>query len=169
MNKPLTIEQLKSLEPGDWVWIVRNNEGCYYQVLKPFSNGQSLVIKISDDFNNESWEPLFYVNYNKEWLAYKNKEEANNSFTPSPQMMAENDCGGDCPNCEGISLCYKEQVEDNKDVYKKALMLAVSKLHETYNYFAACNGAELFVDEGNDISSLNVNYFIEKAKKLEEK
>lgn len=31
--KPLTIEQLKSLEVGDWVWITTHtNNGEYYQI-----------------------------------------------------------------------------------------------------------------------------------------
>ena len=69
--KPLTIEELKALEVGDWVWIVDEN----------FKRGRYRETWGCDDFGN------FYLSaycanrniysisdYGTKWLAYKNKE-----------------------------------------------------------------------------------------------
>lgn len=73
MCKPLTIEELKVLQVGDWVWIVdptSNNSGTYwikyeYLLFNPM---------------NEYFKDLVVVeDYGKYWVAYKNKEEAKNT------------------------------------------------------------------------------------------
>lgn len=60
--KPLTIEQLKALEVGDWVWIVEskeNDKGHYESIL------------CSSKFLNHH----DYEKYRKTWFAWKNKEQ----------------------------------------------------------------------------------------------
>lgn len=57
--KPLTIEQLKALEVGDWVWVI--------QVGNDKSGGYMTISAINQKA---------YSHYGKEWLAYKNKEQA---------------------------------------------------------------------------------------------
>lgn len=67
--KPLTIEELKALEVGDWVWVVdlAYNSGKYIQIASIADN----VI-----FCNNS-NSIYSMNfYKKHWLAYKNKEQA---------------------------------------------------------------------------------------------
>ena len=65
--KPLTIEQLKSLEMGDWVWIVEyNGTFCYYAKIEN-TNGSCFSLDNTD---------LYYSNYGTKWVAYKNKEQA---------------------------------------------------------------------------------------------
>lgn len=65
--KTLTIEELKALEVGDWIWVVGKepDRACYLQ--KDTRSEQR--------FNQLSWS-LSYSDYGKTWLAYKNKEQA---------------------------------------------------------------------------------------------
>lgn len=65
--KPLTIEQLKALEVGDWVWCVDTKTGASSYVQKDS--------KIKDYFCIVTLN-LCYYNYGTKWLAYKNKEQA---------------------------------------------------------------------------------------------
>ena len=62
--KPLTIEELKALEVGDWVWIVHNTHKSSY--LK----------KVSNNENQFEFSWFSYSDYGTKWLAYKNKEQA---------------------------------------------------------------------------------------------
>lgn len=84
MNKPLTIEQLKSFEVGDWVWIVtledyyRPNDvpyGEYHRIVGTCSHYYFEVNYGTTDFYE-----LPYCNYGKTWLAYKNKEQAEGEY-----------------------------------------------------------------------------------------
>lgn len=59
--KPLTIEELKALEVGDWVWLIDLKLGV--------NTGYE---QKDEDFN----EYADFSNYGKTWLAYKNKEQA---------------------------------------------------------------------------------------------
>ena len=80
--KPLTIERLKSLEVGDWVWIIvlkedwvnKAHNGKYYQIQQ----------SLDELIDKELWcgwqgygTAFEYSNYGTKWLAYKNKEQAN--------------------------------------------------------------------------------------------
>lgn len=72
MNKALTIEELKALQVGDWVWIVDKETPLhtgYYQI-----HG---FAKTHVHFNREAciWVAPNAL-YGKDWLAYKNKEQA---------------------------------------------------------------------------------------------
>lgn len=68
--KPLTIEQLKALEVGDWVWIKDNLGEKYWRVYS--NEGKHLLILASDCITDR----FLYSDYGKTWLAYKNKEQA---------------------------------------------------------------------------------------------
>ena len=65
--KPLTIEQLKALEIGDWVWISAKQPNRAVYIQKD--------TKSEKRFNQLSWD-LSYSDYGTKWLAYKNKEQA---------------------------------------------------------------------------------------------
>lgn len=67
--KPLTIEQLKELPVGDWVWFIRGDISSYRQIASKDPCGCLLESR-----PYESW--LNYSDYGKMWLAYKNKEHA---------------------------------------------------------------------------------------------
>lgn len=67
MSKPLTIEELKALQVGDWVWVINlcKNRGTYRRITA-FPSARGLYFdKIFD-----------YEDYGRLWLAYKNKEQA---------------------------------------------------------------------------------------------
>lgn len=68
--KPLTIEQLKALEVGDWVWVVDKGarSSAYFKIIDT-----ALMFDIIS-IDTSLW--LNYSNYGKTWLAYKNKEQA---------------------------------------------------------------------------------------------
>lgn len=72
--KPLTIEQLKSLKVGDWVWLVK---------LRDDINGSTGYYRITEDkyaiamylYGNIT-QAVVYSDYGTKWIAYKNKEQA---------------------------------------------------------------------------------------------
>lgn len=80
--KPLTIEQLKSLKVGDWVWVVLTEEGqkeasnrrrdishMYLIVYSVSEKGMELGAIMYSSFD------YLFKDYGKTWLAYKNKEQ----------------------------------------------------------------------------------------------
>lgn len=70
MSKPLTIDELKALEVGDWVWVESNTYGKTYAVVDDTDKDGLLLNAIS----LFGW--LAYADYGTNWLAYKNKEQA---------------------------------------------------------------------------------------------
>ncbi len=44
-------------------------------------------------------------------------------FRPTPQMIAEADCNGDCAPCDGKSICFKSRVEFQK------IIISVSEMN----------------------------------------
>lgn len=74
--RPLTIEELKALPVGEWIWVVS----------KEFSKG--IYVQIEEQSNPISDTPLIffrggtygvypiYSTYGTKWVAYKNKEQA---------------------------------------------------------------------------------------------
>lgn len=72
MNNPLTIEQLKLLKKGDWVWIIDKelpiNTG-YYKIKSINVTHILLQQGLAENL-------IPYALYGKEWIAYKNKEQA---------------------------------------------------------------------------------------------
>lgn len=76
--KPLTIEQLKSLEVGDWVWIIDFEKTVY----KPISDsGKYFQIHYTGQntlqfYNGNNDLLVLFSDYGTKWLAYKNKEQA---------------------------------------------------------------------------------------------
>lgn len=72
MSKPLTIEQLKALEVGDWVWLIdKVGDTKSYWSISENTNEYLLVYQECYSFGT-----LAYSDYGKTWLAYKNKEQA---------------------------------------------------------------------------------------------
>lgn len=71
--KPLSIEEIKQLEEDDYLWIVdfENNNSEYYKIV---CNGQ-IVLKLNIIGDRCSWD-VYYKDYGKTWVAYKNKEQA---------------------------------------------------------------------------------------------
>lgn len=72
--KALTIEELKALPIGEWVWIVDDlshiKAYAQVEVSKAFGDkGFIIPIKRSYGFG-------YYDTYGTDWLAYKNKEQA---------------------------------------------------------------------------------------------
>lgn len=66
--KPLTIDELKALEVGDWVWCIQK---------EPRERGYMQKSDKSNEYFFDSKEWLCpYSGYGKTWLAYKNKEQA---------------------------------------------------------------------------------------------
>lgn len=70
--KPFTIDELKALQVGDWVWVVDKETPLltgYYQI-----HG---FAKTHIHFNREACIRVVpKALYGKDWLAYKNKEQA---------------------------------------------------------------------------------------------
>lgn len=66
--KPLSIEQLKELNVGDWVWVVSrlSNIGIYEQI-RCLDNTSMFF---------DSGYCIDYSEYERKWAIYKNKEQA---------------------------------------------------------------------------------------------
>ena len=85
MSKPLTIEELKSLEIGEWVWVkfvIENSidkeyasREKYFQIIDPEND---TAIR----FNR--FVPMPYSTYGNTWVAYKNKEQADGKQLAEP-------------------------------------------------------------------------------------
>lgn len=71
--KPLTIEELKSFEVGDWVWLVYKNTDYRRYAQIQAIEGTRLYVWGGGLAECEMKQ---YSDYGKTWLAYKNKEEA---------------------------------------------------------------------------------------------
>ena len=74
--KPLTIDEIKALKKGDWVWATRTDGTlkCYCRVEHAFNfvTYQQDIILRGEDF-------VIYLGncgYGDRWFAYKNKEQA---------------------------------------------------------------------------------------------
>lgn len=65
--KPLTIEELRSLEVGNWVW---EDKSKVYEFIK--DNTDEFVLVLCDGILDRH----YYADYGTNWLAYKNKEQA---------------------------------------------------------------------------------------------
>lgn len=88
--KPLTIEQLKSLEVDDWVWIIDKAINLsHYRKKIHHDTTHCLFERCVNDMalNIFRWE-----DYGKSWLAYKNKEQAESKATlvELPCKLGEN-------------------------------------------------------------------------------
>lgn len=72
-GKPLTIEELKALPVGDWVWLIdlERNKKVYATKLQSKNPETRVCLDYVED-----WHLYFYSKYDTEWLAYKNKEQA---------------------------------------------------------------------------------------------
>lgn len=79
--KPLTIEQLKALKTGDWVWIIdieSPKHGSGYWQIHGFAKTH-----IHLNQGEARWVVPKAL-YGKDWIAYKNKEEASGDVVRLP-------------------------------------------------------------------------------------
>lgn len=65
--KPLTVEELKALEVGDWVW---EDKSKVYEFIKDKTN--EFLLTLCDGVLDRH----YYSDYGTKWIAYKNKEQA---------------------------------------------------------------------------------------------
>lgn len=65
--KPLSIEEIKQLKCGDWVWVVG--------IERKFNEYGQIKCNSQEKWVGGTFEYL-YFNYGKTWLAYRNKEQA---------------------------------------------------------------------------------------------
>lgn len=81
----LTIEELKSLEAGDWVYTIyiKSNIRQYHCIEKNESNR----LLVQDRVCCLDFVGLNYTDYGTKWLAYKNKEEAEGQSITLPYLL----------------------------------------------------------------------------------
>lgn len=128
--KPLTIEQLKSLEVGDWVWIVvlkndlvnKAHNGKYYHIQHCGGWGDKELW-----CGWQGYGTVFnYSDYGTKWVAYKNKEQAESkgdlyqtAFELILQDVYDNRLKADTLSCS--SCPFMEEVFDecqNQGLYE---------------------------------------------------
>lgn len=128
--KPLTIEELKKLQVGDWVWFVLTEEGqkeasnrrrdishMYLIVYSVSEKGMELGAIMYSSFD------YLFKDYGKTWLAYKNKEqeEAKGEIVELPEPFIDTD-----KNAYGETtyLVYRSKVDiycPSEDIYTDKL------------------------------------------------
>lgn len=111
--KALTIEELRALSIDDGVYIQdRNDEERLY--CKFFGIENNVVMF---DGGTKIWS---IDQYGINWIAYRFEEqfEKDQTCIPTPQMIAEGDCNGNCSDCEGRSLCYGNRIKTSDEVKK---------------------------------------------------
>ena len=68
--KPLTIDELKALQVGDWVWIIHKQvQPCYGKIMA--KHDDTIYFSTTEGLQRVHWK-----NYGNTWLTYKNKEQA---------------------------------------------------------------------------------------------
>lgn len=119
--KPLTIEQLKALEVGDWVWVELLDDdlvacwvsgtgrGFYCEKIEDTKNDDSLAITYDGE---RGW--LDYSDYGTVWVAYKNKEMAESkgdlyktAFELILQDVFENRLQADILSCSSCPFMFE--------------------------------------------------------------
>lgn len=75
MSRPLTIDELKALQVGDWVWIIDEDfkDGRYREIT--IQNEAEPTLLYVASWSNPA-KVYSYSDYGTKWLAYKNKEQA---------------------------------------------------------------------------------------------
>lgn len=68
--EPLTIEELKALEVGDWVWVIELDKSYSHYVQL-----REVDYKVYGEWLH-GYKSYDFASYGKTWLAYKNKEQA---------------------------------------------------------------------------------------------
>lgn len=79
MSKPLTIEELKALKEDDWIYIkdLEFGNDFYATVTDTYLGESAKYINIA----SAGWYQEFcFEAYGTEWLAYKNKEQAEGEY-----------------------------------------------------------------------------------------
>ncbi len=124
MSKPLTIEELKALQVGDWVWVEDLNDG-----RKEYCQ----FFGIEDDaVMFEDGKILWAINfYGTDWVVYNNNEQSCVICHKdiSNELSKVDVCGNKyCKECYS-EKCYKEQIKVLQaalDLCEQAYLLAVN-------------------------------------------
>lgn len=122
--KPLTIEELKALEVGDWVWVKvlkpdyprRDYDGEYCRITPPYIDGLCYGWQGSGGFYK-------YEDYGICWLAYKNKEQAEAKGEIVALPCKPNDI-----------VYYVTEVDDGNDIY----LTIVNGVVDCFNIETGC-------------------------------
>lgn len=121
--EPLSIEELKNLSEGDWVWILPIDKalcGYYAEILR--QEKEALIYAAIC-----RGVQTIYSDYGKTWLAYKNKEQAECKGEivelPIPIIRPWNSTKG-----SGFSISFPRIVEDVE--YYKTELEAERRLKE---------------------------------------
>lgn len=110
--KPLTIEELKALPVGEWVWVkILSNDiigSCgYYQI----TDGKYLTVIYLFGHHTQGFE---YRLYGTKWIAFKNKEQAEakddlyqTAFELILQDVYENRLQADTLSCSSCPFMFE--------------------------------------------------------------
>lgn len=104
--KPLTIEEVKAVKQGDWLWVHHPLEGDFYVLVVKQEDNCMFVDSIK---KRVGW--LYYYSYGTDWLAYKNKEQAKRNL-PDVQKKCCSNCrqkGFDENNCDKLNKLFAEK------------------------------------------------------------
>ena len=114
--KPLTIDELKALQVGDWVWIVYTPSGNgHYDMIE--EQGEEAVLMHNDGLRF-AYE---YKDYGKLWLACKNKEQAESCKDTQTVKLVLQKTGCDNVECTWtdtaiveVAIPAKYNLDENK-------------------------------------------------------
>lgn len=123
----LTIDQLKALKVGEWVWIKQGEKGCYAEIQYSDENGLNVV-------RGKFCYWMNYSDYGTKWVAHKNKEEAEGKSITLPYLL----CTSSKFACviwrdkDGrVHKTYTMPIDEAKGVLKEKEKLQNGKINET--------------------------------------
>lgn len=136
MSAPLTIDELRALKAGDWVWIIDiEKQSGYYRQVTINDNNEKIVFY--GEFTN-GYCP--FETYGKTWLAYKNKEQAE-----AKGEIVELPCLRDKPSLHIAGNEWIKRKELNYMTKDKTICSIVyweNEFDEAERYFAELKGEQ---------------------------
>lgn len=166
MNKPLTIEQLKALEVGDWVWLdfqysLDRRRSGYYQIKANKERTKVILCGIEYDY--------LLCDYGTMWTAYKNKEQAENKDEDMIEQIekAYEHNIAECERCmKKVDMKHQFAMESMKEHIRKDTAKVIYKKVEEFS-----NSPEYDLRDAYDCNALDaynsVKEFIKRKYSVE--
>lgn len=135
--KPLTIEELRALQVGDWVWVVELDKSYSHYVQL-----REVDYKIYGEWLH-GYKSYEFASYGTKWLAYKNKEQAEQkekcvichmslkNVLPKIDKYGNHYCNG-CyaAKCKLENIKAAKQANNKRDLYQTAFELILQDVYD---------------------------------------